>query len=85
MRQYEPVGQVVSPGGIVGLQHEQLGDSVMPSLWPGAPVSGPSVADCGAHLLGLPPKAMAGLSFGIAERVLAFRLSPFRHSLTSVT
>jgi hypothetical protein len=38
----EAVGQGVAPGGVFGLQGEQFGDSVVPSLWFGASANSPS-------------------------------------------
>ena len=78
-------GQGVGPGGVVGLQREQFGDRVVPALGPGAAVGWPAVADRGTCVLGLLTGAVARLSFGAAERVLAWRLAAFGHGLTSVT
>jgi hypothetical protein len=41
----EPVGQGVEPGNEFGLQDEQLGDRVVPALWPRASVGRPSIAN----------------------------------------
>jgi len=71
-------GQGFGPGGVFGLQGEEFGDGVVPALGTGPPVGGPAIADDGAGLVGL-TGPIAGLAFGIAERVSAFRLWVFRH------
>jgi hypothetical protein len=79
------VGQGVAPGGVFGLQGEQFGDGVVPSLRSGAPVRRAAIADAGWRLLGLATSAITGLSFGVAEGVVTFRLSASWHGLFSVT
>jgi hypothetical protein len=39
------VGQGVVPGGVFGLQGEQFGDRIMPSLWSGASIRRSAIAD----------------------------------------
>ena len=39
------VGQGVAPGGVFGLQGEQFGDCVAPSLWSGASIRRSAIAD----------------------------------------
>jgi hypothetical protein len=39
------IGQGVAPGGVFGLQGEQFGDGVVPSLWSGASVGRSAIAD----------------------------------------
>ena len=75
----QTVRQSVVPGGIFGLQGEQLGDRVVPALWAGAPVGWPPVADDRRWLIGFAARAVAGLAFGVAERVLTFGLSASGH------
>ena len=79
------VGQGVVPGGIFGLQGEQFGDRVTPSLWSGTSICRSSVADRRRRLLGLPTGAIVGLSFGVAKGVIAGRLATSWHGMFSVT
>src|SRR3954452_11891958 len=51
------VGQGVAPGGVFGLQCEQFGDGVVPSLWSGASIGGSAIADQRFGLPGLPTGA----------------------------
>ena len=81
----EAVGQGIVPGGILGLQGEQLGDGVAPALRSGAMVGRQTVADRGWCLPGLAAGTIAGLSLGVAEGLLALRLAAFWHLLFSVT
>ena len=62
-------GEGVGPGGVAGLQGEQLGDGVIPALRPDASVGGSAVAD-DAVLFGV-AGAVEGLALGIAERLAA--------------
>ncbi len=39
------VGQGVEPGGVFGLQGEQFGDGVVPSLWSSASIGWSEIAD----------------------------------------
>jgi hypothetical protein len=41
----EAVGHGVAPGGVFGLQGEQFGDRIVPSLWSGASVRRSAIAD----------------------------------------
>lgn len=75
----EAVGQGIVPSGVLGLQGEQLSDGVVPALGSGTAVRRPAVADQGRRLLGLAASAIAGLSFGVAEGVLALRLATSWH------
>jgi hypothetical protein len=43
----EAVGQDIMPGGVVGLQREQLGDGVAPALRAAAPVGRSVIMDSG--------------------------------------
>src|ERR1700730_8072054 len=79
------VGQGVAPSCVFGLQGEQFGDGVVPSLRSGASVRWPAVADAGWRVLGLATSAISGLSFGVAESVVTFRLSASWHGVFSVT
>ena len=79
------VGQSVAPSGVFGLQGEQFGDGVVPSLRSGASVRWPAMADAGWRVLGLATSAISGLSFGVAESVVTFRLSASWHGVFSVT
>jgi hypothetical protein len=81
----EAVGQGVAPGGVFGLQGEQFGDGVVPSLRSGASVRWPAIADAEWRLLGLPTGAISGLSFGVAEGVVTCRLAASWHGVFSVT
>jgi hypothetical protein len=78
------VRQDVIPGGVFSLQGDQPGNSVVPALCAGSPVGWPSVADHRRWLLGLASRTMAGLAFGVAERVLTFGLSASGHGLSTV-
>ena len=49
----QAVGQRVMPGGILGLQRDQLGDGVVPTLSSGPSVRRPTVTDLGKRLVGL--------------------------------
>jgi hypothetical protein len=53
------------PGGILGLQRDQLGDGVVPTLSSGPSVRRPTVTDLGWRLFGLPASAISSLSFGV--------------------
>ena len=79
------VGQGVAPGGVFGLQGEQFGDGVMPSLRSGASVRRAAIADAGWRLLGLATSAISCLSFGVGEGVVTFRLTASGHGVFSVT
>jgi hypothetical protein len=79
------VGQGVAPGGVFGLQGEQFGDGVTPSLWSGASVHWSAIADLWRRLLGLATSTISGLSFGVSESVVTCRLAASRHGVFSVT
>jgi hypothetical protein len=79
------VGQGVAPGGVFGLQGEQFGDGVVPSLRSGASVRRTAIADGEWRLLGLPAGAISGLSLGVAEGVVTYRLAASWHGVFSVT
>src|SRR5271154_2211377 len=70
----EVVRKCVAPGGVFGLQGEQLGDGIAPALWPGASVGRSSIVDHRHRLLHLVAGAIAGLAFGVAKRVLILGL-----------
>jgi hypothetical protein len=64
----EAVRQGVAPGGVFGLQGEQLGDGIVPALRAGSPVGWTSIAPHGRRLLSLAAGAVAGLAFGVGQR-----------------
>ena len=72
------VWQPIGPGSVFGLQGEQLGDGVVPALRPAAAVGRPAIADSSSRLLGL-AGAVAGLAFGIGERLATLCQQIFRH------
>jgi hypothetical protein len=76
----EAVRQGVAPGGVFGLQGEQFGDCVTPSLWSGASIRRSAIADRWWRLLGLPTGTISGLSFGVAEGVVTCRQAASWHS-----
>lgn len=73
------VRQSFAPGGVFGLQGEQFGDGIAPALWSGAPVGGAPVSEHGRGLLGLAAGAIAGLAFGVVERVFPLGRSASGH------
>jgi hypothetical protein len=81
----EAVGQSVAPRGVFGLQDEQFGDRVTPSLWSGASIRRAAIADLRGRLLGLPACAISGLSLGVAEGTVTVRLAASWHGVFSVT
>ena len=81
----QSLGQAVGLNDVLGSERDQLGDDVMPPLWPGTPVGGPPVADRRSGLLGLVPGTIARLPFGAAECLVALWLSASRHGSISVT
>jgi hypothetical protein len=81
----QAVGQRVVPGGILGLQRDQLGDGVVPALSSGPSVRRSAVTDLGKRLLGLAAGAISRLSFGVAEGVLVGGVATLWHALFSVT
>jgi len=81
----QSLGQAVGPGSIVGLERDQLGDGIIPPLWPGTPIRWSLIADRRSGLLGLMPSTIARLPFGTAECMVALWLSAYRHGFISVT
>ena len=81
----EAIWQGVAPGGVLGLQSEQFGDRVTPALRPGASICRPAPSDRWKRLLLLAAGTVPGLSFGITERVVTFRLAASWHGEFSVT
>jgi hypothetical protein len=81
----EGIGHRLGPGGVFSLERNQLGDSVMPSLWPGAPVSRSPVANHRGGCLSLDAGTIPCLPFGTAERVVALWRSASWHDFFSVT
>jgi len=79
------IGQRLGPGGVFGLERDQLGDGVMPSLWPGAPVSRSPIANHRRGRLSFDAGPVTRLPFGTAERVLALWWSASWHDFFSVT
>ena len=73
------------PSDILGLQLDQPGDGVVPTLSSGPSVRRPTVTDLGKRLDGLAAGAISSLSFGVAEGVLANWLATSWHALFSVT
>ena len=59
------------PSGILGLQRDQPGHGVVPTLRSGPLVRGATITDLGERLLDLTTGAISSLSFGVAEGVLA--------------
>ena len=78
-------GQGVRPGGVFGLQGEQVCNGVAPALGAAAPIGGPSVAHHRRLLLGELAGAISGLAFGVAQGVFAFGLATSWHGAFSVT
>ena len=80
----EGVRQGLGPGNVFGLECNQFGDGVLPSLWPGASVGRSPVAN---HRGGLSfdAGAIPRLPFGAAERVVALCRSASWHGFFSVT
>jgi len=79
------VGQRLGPGGVFGLERNQLGNGVMPSLWPGAPVSRSPIANHRGGRLSFDAGTIPRLPFGATERVLALWRSASWHGFFSVT
>jgi hypothetical protein len=75
----EAFGQCVSPGRVFGLQGEQFGDRIVPSLWSGTLIRRSTIADQRCRLAGLPAGAISGLSLGVAEGVVTCRLAASWH------
>jgi len=73
----EGVWQGVGPGNVVGLERDELGHRVAPTLRAGSTIRGLPIADGRTGLFGL-TGAVARLAFGVAERVVAL-LWAFRH------
>jgi hypothetical protein len=71
----QAVGQRIMPSDILGLQLDQPGDGVVPTLSSGPSVRRPTVTDLGKRLVGLATGAISSLSFGVAEGVLAIWLA----------
>jgi hypothetical protein len=81
----EAIGDRLGPGGVFSLERNQLGNGVMPPLWPGAPVSRSLVANHRGGCLSLDAGTIPCLPFGTAERVVALWRSASWHDLFSVT
>jgi hypothetical protein len=83
----EAVGQGIKPGDELGLQSEQLGDGVVPSLWPGASVGRPAIAnpEDRCRVIVFVARAVARLTFSVAEGGLTFGLAASWHGMSSVT
>jgi hypothetical protein len=77
----EAVRQRIVPSGILGLQRDQSGDSVVPTPSSGPSVRRRAIADLGWGLLGLSAGAISSLSFGVTEGVLAIGLATSWHAL----
>jgi hypothetical protein len=75
----EAFGRCVSPGGVFGLQGEQFGDRIVPSLWSGTSIRRSAITDQRCRLPGVPAGAISGLSFGVAEGVITCRLAASWH------
>jgi hypothetical protein len=75
----EAFWQGIEPDGIFSLQAEQDGNCVIPALWPGASVLWVAVSNFRHWLEGLSAGAIPGLSFGVAEGVLALGLTTWWH------
>ncbi len=81
----EGIRQRLGPGDVFGLECNQLGDGVMPSLWPGASVSRSPIANHRGGRLSFDAGAIPRLPFGAAERVVALWRSASWHGFFSVT
>ena len=68
------------PSGILGLQRDQPGHGVVPTLRSGPFVRGATITDLGERLLDS-EGAISSLSFGVAEGVLADGLATSWHTL----
>lgn len=77
--------QGLAPGSVFGLEGEEFGDRITPSLRSGASIDGPAIADQGSYLLVLPTGAIPCLSFGVAESVAPLRAAASWHGVSSVT
>lgn len=76
----ERFGQGVEPLDVFGLQSDELGHNVMPSLPPAATIGGLAVADDGSAGMTF---SVARLSFGTAEGLAALRLGSPGHGCHS--
>jgi hypothetical protein len=81
----EGIGQRLGPGGVFGLERDQLGHGVMPSLWPGAPIGRSPIANRWRGGLCFDAGSVTRLPFGTAERGFALWWSASWHSFFSVT
>ena len=75
----EGFGQGFEPSGVFRLQGEQFGDGIKPALGSGSFVLGPALTDDWQELISLAPSAVAGLSLGVGEGLLALWLTPSGH------
>jgi hypothetical protein len=78
-------GRGIVPGGVFALQDEERSNGVAPTLQAGAPVGRPPIADDRRCLVGFAARAIAGLAFGVAERLRALGLSASWHGSIAVT
>jgi hypothetical protein len=77
-------GQRLEPSGVLGLQRQELGDGVMPALWPAAAIGRPTISD--RRHLGV-TRSVERLALGSGERPFALWLASSWHDnpLYSVT
>jgi hypothetical protein len=79
------VWQGVIPGRIFGLQVGQHCNGVVPALYAGLPIGWPPITNNRFCLVGVVARAMARLTFGIAEWLFAFGFATSGHRFFSVT
>ena len=79
----EAIGECCEPVGVLSLQREQCADGVTPTPR-AAPSIGRSARPGDGHgRFTLLSRAIAGLAFGVAQRVLTCRFAAPRHKLCS--
>jgi hypothetical protein len=81
----EGFGQGFVPSGVFRLQGEQFGDGIKPTLGSGSFVLGPAITDDWRELISLAPSAVAGLSLGVGEGLLALWLTPSGHGASPLS
>jgi hypothetical protein len=78
----EAIGECCEPVGVLSLQREQCADGVTPTLRAAASIGRSALGD-GHGRFPLLARAIAGLAFGVAQRVLTCRFAAPRHKLCS--
>ena len=74
----QAIWQVIGPGGVFGLQSEQLGDGGVPALRPGAAIGRSTVADGNSRLFRL-AGAISSLALRVGKHLACFCWQVFRH------